>query len=93
MAAPPRSEDEPIHRSAAVLEAAGCQLLPLAHAIGPWPLVGVTPAGLILCAVVAEAWPADLGIRYGPLSGWPPTTRRLLHHWRPDAPWPVVLAL
>lgn len=73
-------------------ESSGYRLIPLAHPIGPWQILATCPRGLLLVAVVSEAWPA-LGVLYATPPSFPMVTRRLLHHWPPDKPLPDALAL
>jgi hypothetical protein len=86
----PNPEDH-VSRSAVIVQAAGYRLIPLAHPIGPWQILATCPRGLLLVAVVDEAWPA-LGVRYGAPPSFPMVTRRLLHHWMPERPLPTALA-
>ena len=81
----------PLERSAAIVMAAGYRLVPLLHPVGPWQLLGVSPQGLLLLAVVTEF--QALGLLYGAVPGWPHFTRRLLHRWPPGADWPETLSL
>lgn len=73
-------------------EFSGYRLIPLAHPIGPWQILATCPRGLLLVAVVSEAWPA-LGVLYGAPPSFPMVTRRLLHHWAPARPLPEALSL
>ncbi len=81
-----------LERSAACVMAAGYRLVPLLRPVGPWEILGVSPHGLLLVAVV-EQWPSGLGAIYGMPAGWPHFTRRLLHRWPPGAAWPETMAL
>ncbi len=54
------AEDD-LTRSAVIVQAAGYQLLPLRHSIRPWGRLGVCSQGLLLVAVVREAWPSTMG--------------------------------
>jgi len=91
--ATPLAVDAQVDRSGAILQAAGVRLVPLAHPIGPWQLLGVSSQGLVLVAVVGADWPPHLGMVYGHPAGWPLNTRRVLHHYPPDAILPDVLSL
>lgn len=86
-------DDELVVRSAAVLQAAGYRMIPLAHPVGPWALLGTCSQGLILCAVVRDHYPETLGVALGLPAGWPIYVRRLLHVWKADAPLPEALSL
>ena len=55
------AEEDDVARSAAIVQAAGYRLIPLAHPIGPWQILATCPRGLLLVAVVSEAWQA-LGV-------------------------------
>ncbi len=81
----------PLERSAAIVMAAGYRILPLLAPIGPWQILGVSPQGLLLVAVVPEF--QHLGVLYGAPAGWPHFTRRILHRYPAGADWPETLAL
>jgi len=85
-------EDEDVARSAAIIQAAGYQLVPLQHSIGVWGLLGVCSQGLILVSIVRDHWPSTLGVLWGHPAGWPVNTRRLIHRWT-DKPLPEALSL
>jgi hypothetical protein len=87
------NEEDLTAKSAAVLQAAGYRMIPLAHAIGPWALLGTCTQGLVLCAVVRDHYPDTLGVALGLPAGWPIYVRRLVHVWKPDAPLPEALSL
>ncbi len=61
----PRSSTKPTSStSAAILEAAGCDVVPLLGPIAQaWNLLGIGPHGLLLVHVVRGAWPEMLGFR------------------------------
>jgi hypothetical protein len=84
--------DEDVARSAAIIQAAGYQLVPLAHSIGPWGLLGVCSQGLILVSIVREHWPSTMGGLWGHPASFPVNTRRLIHRWT-DKPLPDALSL
>jgi hypothetical protein len=85
--------EEDVARSAAIVQAAGYRLIPLAHAIGPWAILGACSQGLLLVAIVRDAWPATGGGLWGHPAGWPVNTRRLIHHWIADKLLPEALSL
>lgn len=85
--------DDDVARSAAIVQAAGYQLVPLQHAIGPWALLGVCSQGLLLVSVVRDAWPSTMGALWGHPASFPVNTRRLIHRWEPDAALPEALSL
>jgi hypothetical protein len=85
-------DDELVTRSAAVIQAAGYQLVPLSRPIGPWALLATCGHGLLLVSVVREAWPSTMGALWGHPPGWPINTRRLIHRWT-DKPLPEALSL
>ena len=82
-----------VAKSAAVLEAAGCRLIQLAHAIGPWAILATCPWGLTAWCVVREHRPELLGPVWSLPEGWPVSTRRMVHVWKADAPLPEALTL
>jgi hypothetical protein len=86
-------QDEDVARSAAIIQAAGYRLVPLAHSIGPWALLGVCSQGLLLLSIVRDAWPSTMGTAWGHPPSFPVNTRRLIHLWKPDAPLPEALSL
>ena len=81
----------PLERSAAILMAAGYRIVPLLNPVGPWQILGMSPQGLVLCAVVPDF--QHLGVLYGAPAGWPHFTRRILHRYPAGADWPEALAL
>ena len=85
--------EDDVARSAAIIQAAGYLLIPLARAIGPWAILGVSGHGLLLVSVVRDAWPSTMGSVWGHPAGWPVYTRRLIHRWMPEAPLPEALPL
>lgn len=85
--------EDALTRSAAIVQAAGYQLVPLAHAIGPWGLLGTCSQGLLLVAIVRETWPSTMGGLWGHPASFPVNTRRLIHCWKADAPLPEALSL
>jgi hypothetical protein len=86
-------QDDDVARSAAIVQAAGYRLIPLEHSIGPWGLLGTCSQGLLLVAIVRDAWPATLGAVWGHPASFPVNTRRLIHCWKPDAALPEALSL
>jgi len=84
---------DPVARSAALLEAVGFQLVPIAAPIaGTWDLLAASPRGLTLIAARVE--PPNLGGHaYGLPPGFPPTTVRLILTWPPDAALPTPITL
>ena len=85
--------EEDVGRSAAILQAAGYQLVPLARPIGPWAILAVSGHGLLLVSVVRDAWPSTLGSAWGHPAGWPVYTRRLVLRWVASADLPEALPL
>jgi hypothetical protein len=95
MTAPAPAEDD-VTRSAAILEAAGYEIVPLRHPLaGVWHLLAADPFHMLLVSVVrGPEWPALGGVslyRHPPT--WPPWTRRLIHRWTDDAVLPIHLTL
>ena len=88
MAEPPEAL---VAKSAALLEAVGFQLVPLAHPVGAWPLLAVSPRGLTVVAPVTEK-PALTGTTYSVPAGWPAGTVRLILVWG-AGPLPQALTL
>lgn len=86
-------EEALVARSAAVIQAAGYQLIPITRPIGPWAILAVCGHGLLLVSVVKEAWPSTMGGLWGLPAGWPVNTRRLIHRWTTDKPLPEALSL
>ena len=74
------AEDD-LARSAAIVQAAGYQLVPISRPIGPWAILAVSGHGLLLVSVVRDTWPSTLGAVWGHPAGWPVFTRRLIHRW------------
>jgi hypothetical protein len=74
------AEDD-VTRSAAVIQAASYQLVPLSRPIGPWAILAVSGHGLLLVSVARDAWPTTLGSVWAHPAGWPVYTRRLVHRW------------
>jgi hypothetical protein len=66
-----------VARSAALLESVGFRLVPLAHPIGAWPLLAVSPRGLTMVCPVREK-PNLMGATYTVPAGWPAGTVRLV---------------
>lgn len=86
----PEPEDL-VAKSAALLESVGFALIPLAHPVGVWPLLAVSPRGLTVVAPVTEK-PNLMGGTYSVPAGWPAGTVRLILIW--DAgPLPRALTL
>jgi hypothetical protein len=75
------------------VQAAGYQLVPLRHSIGPWGLLATCSQGLLLVAIVREAWPSTMGGLWGHPASFPVNTRRLIHCWKADAALPEALSL
>jgi len=91
----PAAPEDDIGRSAALLEAAGFELVPLRHPLaGVWHLLAVSPSSLLLVSVIrGEAWPeVGVGWAYQPPPAWPPWTRRLIHKWS-EVPLPETMPL
>jgi hypothetical protein len=92
MTAPPDS----IARSAALLEAAGFTVLPLAPPglRATWHLVACAASmpGILLVAVLAEQ-PDPTSPRLALPGGLHPASRRLVHVWPVDGPLPATLTL
>ena len=92
MTAPPDS----IARSAALLEACGFTVLPLAPPglRATWHLAACATSmpGVLLVAVLAEL-PDPTNPRLAMPGGLHPTSRRLIHCWKPDAALPEALSL
>jgi hypothetical protein len=86
------AEDD-VTRSAAVIQAAGYQLVPLSRPIGPWAILAVSGHGLLLVSVVRDAWPWTLGSAWGQPAGWPVYTRRLIHRGVAGVDLPEALPL
>jgi len=84
-----------VEHSAAILRAAGFDLVPLAEPIGTaWDLFGVSPHGLILVHVVRGAWPEMLGLQSLSVPPrWPANTGRLLHRYVDGTSSPEVRLL
>lgn len=85
------ASDELVAKSAAILEAVGFQLVPLAHPVGVWPLLAVSPRGLTVVAPMTEK-PNVMGAAYQVPAGWPAGTVRLILIWG-DGPLPRALSL
>jgi hypothetical protein len=87
------ADDGAAARSAALLQAVGFSLIPLAEPIaGTWDLLAMSPRGLTLVAARAEP-PNLVGHAYGLPPGLPEGTRRLILTWSPDAALPTPLTL
>lgn len=86
-------QDDDVARSAAIVQAAGYRLIPLEHSIGPWGLLGTCSQGLLLVAIVREAWPSTMGGLWGHPASFPVNTRRLIHCWKADTALPEALTL
>jgi hypothetical protein len=73
-----------VDSSAAILEAAGFEIVPLRHPLaGVWHLLAADPFHMLLVSVIrGTEWP-DFGganpYRHPPT--WPPWTRRVIHKW------------
>jgi len=76
----------------ALLASVGFQLVPLAHPVGAWPLLAVSPRGLTLVAVVDER-PNLMGGTYQVPAGWPARTVRLILVWPDTEPLPKAITL
>jgi hypothetical protein len=74
-----------------VLESVGFQLVPLAHPVGAWPLLAVSPRGLTLAAPLTEK-PNLMGGTYQVPAGWPAGTVRLILVWGAE-PLPKAITL
>lgn len=83
--------DDLVVRSIALLESVGFQLVPLAHPVGAWPLLAVSPWGLTVVAPVTEK-PNLRGATYSVPAGWPAGTVGLILIWSAD-PLPKALTL
>jgi len=82
--------------SAAILEAAGCAVVPplLRPIAQAWNLLGIGPHGLLLMHVVRGAWPVMLGLQsLGIPPRWPASTRRLVHKYTDEGSSPEVRLL
>ena len=84
-----------VEHSAAILTAAGFDLVPLLRPIAKaWDLLGVAPQGLLLVQVVRGGWPEMLGLQsLGVPPRWPASTGRLIHRYLDGAPSPEVRLL
>lgn len=78
-------------RSIALLESVGFRLVPLAHPVGVWPLLAVSPRGLTVVVPVTEP-PNLLGGTYQVPAGWPTGTVGLVLIWG-AGPLPKALTL
>jgi hypothetical protein len=88
--------EDDVSRSAAILEAAGYEIVPLRHPLsGVWHLLAADPFHMLLVSVVrGPAWPDFGGVNaYRHPPTWPPWTRRLIHRWDADAPFPLHMSL
>ena len=95
MPTPTEQHQTGIEHSAQILEAAGCDLVPLLRPIAnAWNLLGVGPHGLLLVHVVRGAWPEMLGLQsLGVPPRWPASTGRLIHRYVDETRWPEVRLL
>jgi hypothetical protein len=91
MGAPVEVPVDLVAKSTALLEATGFQLVPLAHPVGAWPLLAVSPRGLTLATAVTEK-PNLMGGTYSVPAGWPTGTVRLILVWG-DGPLPTAITL
>ena len=84
-----------VEHSAAILAAAGCDVVPLLRPIAQaWNLLGIGPHGFLLVHVVRGAWPEILGLQtLGIPPRWPASTGRLIHRYTDDGPSPEVRLL
>jgi len=85
-----------VDASAAILEAAGFELVPLRYPLAAvWHLLAVSPSTLLLVSVIrGPDWPAvSPGFAYQLPPGWPVWTRRMIHRWADDAPLPAHMSL
>ena len=84
-----------VEHSAAILTAAGCDVVPLLRPIAQaWTLLGIGPHGLLLVHVVRGAWPEMLGLQsLGIPPRWPAGTGRLIDRYTDDGPGPQVRLL
>ncbi len=86
------AEDD-VTRSAAIIQAGGYTLIPLARPIGPWAILAVSGHGLLLVSMVRDAWPSTLGSTWWHPAGWPVYTHRLIHRWVAEQALPEALGL
>jgi hypothetical protein len=85
---------EGVEHSAAILRAAGYDLVPLLEPVGKvFDLLGVCPHGLLLVTVVRD-WPETLGLqRLGVPPRWPVQTARVIHRYLEGQTLPEVRVL
>jgi hypothetical protein len=95
VASPAEQHQADVEHSAAILEAAGCAVVPLLRPIAQvWNLLGVGAHGLLLVHVVRGAWPEMLGLQsLGIPPRWPASTGRLVHKYTDEGSSPEVRLL
>ncbi len=95
MPTPAEQHQADVEQSAAILEAAGCDVVPLLRPIAQaWNLLGIGPHGLLLVHVVRGTWPEMLGVQsFGIPPRWPASTGRLIHSYVDGGPRPEVRLL
>jgi Holliday junction resolvase-like predicted endonuclease len=81
------------HRSRALLEAAGYQVVRAAGSLGDFDLVGIGRTDFVLVQVKSRQFPGPLERAALAESVCPPNTRKLLHRWRPRQRQPDVMEL
>jgi Holliday junction resolvase-like predicted endonuclease len=79
------------HRSRALLEAAGYQVVRAAGSLGDFDLVGIGRTDFVLVQVKSERLPGPLERAALAEAVCPPNTRKLLHRWRRRQRQPDVM--
>ena len=69
-------------RSMAILEAAGYQCTKSAASLGAWDIVGISPAGFVLCQTKSNEWPRTEEMEALREFRCPSNCRKLVHRWR-----------
>lgn len=78
------------HRSRAILEAAGYEVMRSAASKGVWDLVAIGERDVVLVQVKTNAWPSALEWEAMTLFRVPPNARKLVHRWRDRQRMPDV---
>lgn len=78
------------HRSRAVLEAAGYEVIRAAASKGVFDLIGVSRTDVVLVQCKSNRWPSPEELEAIQLFPCPPNARKLVHRWRDRVRQPDV---
>jgi len=78
------------HKTIRVLEAAGYLCVRAAASLGPFDIVGISPADVVLVQVKTNRWPSEAELESLAVIPTPQGVRKLVHRWDDHRRFPHV---